>query len=167
MQSEGWSAVAGRVMLGLGSWMIACAPAHALGYEDFTLNWLTSDGKLVSVYKKREVTGSIKRDPKTNYISSVAFVFQMPDSRDSCTMIVDEAIECESPPRLREKTIYRYVKAEKFDELGRGRFQNEPGRIYKQFRARHAGKGTAAGYFECRAYCDGKPRWIVPVYLGD
>ena len=154
------SAVALRVMVGLGGCVMACAPAHALGYEDFTLNWRTSDGKLVSVYKKREVAGSMKRDPKTSYITSVAFVFQMSGSRDSCTIVVDESIEC-------DKTIYKFVKAEKYDELGRGRFQNEPARIYKQFRTRHDGNGLATGYFECRAYCDGRPRWIVPVHLGD
>ena len=85
-RSSGWSdklAVAGRATLVPGIWAMACAPAHALGYEDFTLNWLTSGGELVSLDKKREIPGSMKRDPKTNHVSSVAFVFQIPDGRDS------------------------------------------------------------------------------------
>ncbi len=122
MQSEGWSPVVRRGMLGLGSCVMACAPAHALGYEDFTLNRLTPDGKFVSVYRKREVAGSIKRDPKTNYISSVAFVFQIPDNRDSCTIVVDTSIECDDPSHSRKKTIYKYVKAENLTNSAEGAF---------------------------------------------
>ena len=79
---------------------------------------------------------------------------------------MEKSIECDNSPRSHEKTIYKCVKAEKLTRSAE-RFQHEPGRIYKQFRARHDGKGAAAGYFECRAHCERKPKWIVPVYLGD
>ena len=166
MPSQGRIAVARRVMLGLSSYVIACGPALGLGYDEFSLNWLTPDGNLVSVSEKSEVVGSMKRDPDTGFITSVAFAFQLPVGRVSCTITADMSIECENSHRV-SATIYKYVKAETVDEFGRARLSNEPGRIYKQFRARHNGKGVAGGYFVCRANCERKPMWIVPVWLGD